>query len=124
MLKKLFADEWNVVNRTVMIFIIILMSGGIVFGVWFKPILSVEESLQADIIPVPVISFSDYDEYGGQMEYGNTNMIYAEIELYDGSTKHLVRVNKADKFSFEREFPDRALAVDYMKRYEMYLRSK
>jgi len=85
------------------------------------------DKLYGIVLPVsqpPGIPFEEFNEYGGQLEVGNTNMIYMEITAYDGTPRYLVRVNKNNVFSYEREFPSREMAIKTMQEYELYLRSR
>lgn len=84
------------------------------FGKWLVEKFPEEEKAAVKVL----IDYTEYGEYNGQKEIGDTNMIY---HIFN-ETNHVVRVMKNDVFSFEKYYDTGEEAIQFMENYSEYER--
>lgn len=101
------------IKGLIALFIILTLIIFVSFANWL-----IEKFPEEEKIEIPMIDYTEYGEYSGQKEIGDTNMIYHEFT--EGN--HVVRVMKNDIFSFEKYYDTREEAILFMENYSDYTR--
>ena len=104
----------NYVKGLIAIFIILTL---IIFASFAKWLVEKFPGEEIEVVKL-LIDYTEYGEYSGQKEIGDTNMIYHEFT--EGN--HTVRVMKNDIFSFEKYYDTREEAILFMENYSDYIR--
>ena len=107
-------DLLNYIRGLIALFVIMTLIIFAAFATWLAQKFPEEEKEEV----IFLIDYTEYGEYHGQKEIGDTNMIYHEFN--EGS--HTVRVMKDNVFSFEKYYDTRDEAILFMENYSDYIR--